>query len=403
MFTIVTRLLFTIINRLKFTFVTDILIMIDFASIYNSSENPVITYRYNTYSVVESYFKKLVKDVKFSNSSLEVLGTSVLGKSIYGFKTGSTGPKILMWSQMHGNESTMTRSLFLWLEQLREAQLLKNIQLYIIPVLNPDGNDSWIRNNANNIDLNRDARDLSQPESQILKKVIDDYQPDVAFNLHDQRTIYGNDIGTKAMQLSFLAPAGDMERSITKARLKSMQVINHIVSNCSKMSYSGIGRYDDAFNPNCVGDSLVSKDIPVILFEAGHANDDYNRNTTTVIMAHALNDAVQFVSNTVEADHPDLIVKEYEQIPNIASSYCDIYLKNVPSQKHRVDIAIMYKELIQDDTLYYVPHITSVNDKTIKNGHRVVDLIQYQLEDLDFEITIDQKIVSPLLDINSFC
>jgi len=243
----------------------------DVATFFKNSNQPVITYRYNTYAVIESYFKELSARITFAESSLEVLGTSVLGKPVYGLKIGSSGSKILMWSQMHGNESTMTRSLFLWLEWVIENGFSTNVQLYIIPVLNPDGNDQWIRNNANEVDLNRDAQDLSQPESQILNTVIERFKPDLAFNLHDQRTIYGSKDGTQAMQLSFLAPAADVDRSVTDARLRSMELINEIVSHCSGMMNHGIGRYDDAYNANCVGDALATSQIPVVLFEAGHA------------------------------------------------------------------------------------------------------------------------------------
>jgi len=343
----------------------------DVATFFKNSNQPVITYRYNTYAVIESYFKELSARITFAESSLEVLGTSVLGKPVYGLKIGSSGSKILMWSQMHGNESTMTRSLFLWLEWVIENGFSTNVQLYIIPVLNPDGNDQWIRNNANEVDLNRDAQDLSQPESQILNTVIERFKPDLAFNLHDQRTIYGSKDGTQAMQLSFLAPAADVDRSVTDARLRSMELINEIVSHCSGMMNHGIGRYDDAYNANCVGDALATSQIPVVLFEAGHATA--------------------------------LTLERYNSIPQIATTYCDMYLKNVPSINGRVAIAIMYKELIKNETLYYVPYITSVNDTTIKNGHRVIDLASYELEDLDFEITTNQEITSSLLEINSFC
>lgn len=375
----------------------------DVAAFFKNSNQPVITYRYNSYALIESYLKELSARISFTDSSLEVLGTSVLERSIYGLKIGSAGPKILMWSQMHGNESTMTRSLFLWLESVIKNGIIDNVQLYIIPVLNPDGNDHWIRNNANDVDLNRDAQDLSQPESQILNTVIERFKPDVAFNLHDQRTIYGSKDGTQAMQLSFLAPAADVDRSVTAARLRSMELINEIVSHCSSMMNHGIGTYDDAYNLNCVGDALATLQIPVVLFEAGHAGDDYNRDTTTVIMANALLHAVEYISSKKHVTDHEAILKKYTNIPQIASTYCDVYLKNVASVNGRVNIAIMYKEVIENEILYYVPYITSVNDDAVKNGHRVIDLASYELVDLDFEISTHQKITSSLLEINSFC
>ena len=43
----------------------------------------------------------------------------------------------------------------------------------------------------------------------------------------------------------------------------------------------GISRYNDVYNPNCVGDSFTSSGIPTILFEAGHYPDDYDRTIVT--------------------------------------------------------------------------------------------------------------------------
>ena len=42
----------------------------------------------------------------------EIVGKSVLGEPIYKLQFGIGKTKILMWSQMHGNESTTTKALF---------------------------------------------------------------------------------------------------------------------------------------------------------------------------------------------------------------------------------------------------------------------------------------------------
>src|SRR5690606_39733034 len=43
---------------------------------------------------------------------IETIGVSVLNAPIYAVKIGSGPKKILMWSQMHGNESTTTKAVF---------------------------------------------------------------------------------------------------------------------------------------------------------------------------------------------------------------------------------------------------------------------------------------------------
>ena len=39
-----------------------------------------------------------------------------------------------------------------------------------------------------------------------------------------------------------------------------------------------VGRFDDSFNINCVGDYFTAQNTPTILFEAGHFKEDYERD-----------------------------------------------------------------------------------------------------------------------------
>ena len=123
-----------------------------------------------------------------------IVGQSVLGKPIYQLVLGSGKTKIFMWSQMHGNESTTTKALFDFINFLqantKESEAILNAFTFcLLPMLNPDGAQLYTRENANGIDLNRDAQDLSQPESKVLRQVFENFQPDFCYNLHDQRTI----------------------------------------------------------------------------------------------------------------------------------------------------------------------------------------------------------------------
>lgn len=342
----------------------------------------------------------------------EILGVSVNRRSIYGLRLGSGEKRILVWSQMHGNESTMTRALFSALNRNQFVGVLKNISLYIIPVLNPDGLDQWTRNNANEVDLNRDAVDRSQPESRLLLEYIERVQPHFCFNLHDQRSIYGSLDGLTAMQLSFLAPAGDLPRTINDTRLASMLVINRIHSCLSKMYQSRTGRYNDSFNIDCFGDYLTSLNIPVVLFEAGHHSDDYNRNEVMGLMSDCLLHALESVANDFnlldndtlsrKRDSQNTITSNYESISEMSSCFVDLLLIKVPSKGDRVDVGVMFKEKIVEDVLCFFPVVCSINDPDVKNGHRVIDCSTMTTDDLDFEINQDGLIQSEVLNIDVF-
>ena len=165
----------------------------------------------------------------------QVIGKSFLGRDIGRVTLGHGSFVILAWSQMHGNESTTTRALvdiFQFLTQ-REHHLsfiesfLASCTLNIVFQLNPDGAKLFTRENATGYDINRDAIECSQPESKILKTLIDHIKPNLCLNCHDQRSLYSLDDSLNPPNISFLAPSIDEDAGINKARFKSINWINN--------------------------------------------------------------------------------------------------------------------------------------------------------------------------------
>ena len=137
---------------------------------------------------------------------------------------GSGPRRILLWSQMHGDEPSATPALLdladtlLASDEPERRAILERSTLLIVPMLNPDGAERYARRNAQAIDINRDALHLSTPEGRLLKAVRDRFQPELGFNLHDQnrRTTVG-DTGVLAT-ISLLAVSGDREGTVTPGR-----------------------------------------------------------------------------------------------------------------------------------------------------------------------------------------
>ncbi len=360
----------------------------------------VIDNRYFSYSSFMDVLNMVLDNEPSSSTQMIELGKSVLEIPIYGLTLGSGKHKILMWSQMHGNESTTTRSLLMFVDWFLKSELQSKFKLYIIPVLNPDGLSHWTRENANNIDLNRDAQNLSQPESQLLRSVFDTFKPDYCFNLHDQRTIYGIPSGSHAVQCSFLSPAANQNRDVTPARIKAMSIINHMVGSINENAISQIGRYGDGFNANCVGDTFQALGTPTILFEAGQSDEDYYRNKTMELITLSLQSAIKFIEENNKINDEEVITS-YNSISAIETNYCDVLIKNVPSGRKNVDLSIMYKEVLKDNLLHFVPILSGVNDIKVVNAHRVIDL-KSDKDQIDFEISVNQKFISNNLDICIF-
>lgn len=325
---------------------------------------------------------------------LKEVGKSVQDSPIYTYDIGDGNIKILMWSQMHGNESTTTKAVldlvsFLNQDSDKARLILSKYSIRIIPILNPDGAYLYTRPNSVGVDLNRDSQDLSQPESRVLKEVYTSFVPDFGFNLHDQRTIFGVDGYDKPATVSFLSPSYNESRDINEVRKKSMSVINIMNRRLQTMIPNQVGRFDDGFNLNCIGDTLQYNGVPTILFESGHFPFDYQREETRKYIFFSI---VEALSAIYQLDFSVDPVDEYMKIPQNNKSFCDILLKNVEvhseKNKKNTNFAILYKEVLKGGKIVFEPYISAIGDDTITNGH-----VEYDMggEVFEGEIEIGQE------------
>ncbi|WP_396174586.1 M14 metallopeptidase family protein [Flavobacterium sp.] len=329
---------------------------------------------------------------------VETIGKSVLGKPIYKLEFGTGKTKILMWSQMHGNESTTTKGLFDYINFLNSKTeesdtILKNFTFCILPMLNPDGAELYTRENANGIDLNRDAQNLSQPESIILRNIFNEFQPHYCYNLHDQRTIFGVDDTGNPATVSFLAPAFNESRDINAVRLKAIHVIVAMNDVLQQYIPNQVGRFDDSFNINCVGDTFQYLYVPTILFEAGHFPHDYEREETRKYIFIALFSGIEFLH---ENDIVISKIDDYLKIPQNKVVFYDFVYKNVKinydGKDKIINFAAQYKEVLYKGKVQFEARIAQIGNLDNFLGHVVVDANgePFSSEENDFP-KIDQK------------
>ena len=173
---------------------------------YQQNKEDSLYGRWIPLSKIEPILQKL-NDAVFA---VKDIGSSVQNRPINKVSIGTGKLRVLIWTQMHGNESTGTKAVFDLFKLIQHAdefedivnQILATCTITVIPMLNPDGAETYTRVNANGIDLNRDAVDLEAPESKILRTVVKDVNPHYCFNLHDQRTILP--LGIRKKQPSYL-------------------------------------------------------------------------------------------------------------------------------------------------------------------------------------------------------
>ncbi len=342
----------------------------DFELIFNTCKEQGLKGRYITLDDIEPLL-----NINERNVHLSVIGQSVLGKPIYKYQVGFGKTKILLWSQMHGNESTTTKALFDLFKFLESdfseaKKMIEEFTFCFVPMLNPDGAKSYTRANANGIDLNRDAQDLSQPESRVLREIYENFKPDYCYNLHDQRTIFGVGDSNKPATVSFLAPSYNESREWNASRNEAIKVISGMNNTLQLYIPGQIGRFDDSFNLNCVGDTFQFLGTPTILFEAGHFQNDYDRDITRKFIFFALLSGFKTIYENVIVDN---VFEIYMNIPQNKTSFFDFVYKNVKfnygNSKIITNFAAQYNEELINNTLFFNAFIIKIDDLDNNFGH----------------------------------
>jgi len=227
------------------------------------------------------YWGALAGALRSDRIQVTRLGESVEGRAINAVTAGSGPTTVLLWSQMHGNESAATMSLadiIHWFGTAPEsdslrADLAERLTVVMVPMLNPDGAERFIRENAIGVDINRDARRTATPEGRILKSVRDSLRADFGFNLHDQGTHTAGDDGA-LVAIALLAPAADEERSWGPVRQRARGVAAVIATALGPDIGARMARYDDAFSPRAFGDNMQAWGTSTVLIESGIFPDD---------------------------------------------------------------------------------------------------------------------------------
>jgi len=277
---------------------------------------------------------------------IKKLGESVNGKSINAVKWGNGKTKVMLWSQMHGDEATGTMALFdlfNFIQQDNETVKLinENCELLIIPMVNPDGAAIFTRRNAQQIDINRDFLQTLTPEGKILKQARDGFAPHFGFNLHDQTTLWSVDSTLKPATLSYLAPAFDQALSINEVRKNAMLVIADMFKQLDQILPQHIGLFDDEYEPRAFGDNFQKAGTSTILIEAGGYQDDSEKQEIRkYYFASILSGLIAIASKSYEQQSTE----NYFAIPQNNKQIFHIMINNLVLNGIKVSVGINYDE-----------------------------------------------------------
>lgn len=342
-------------------------------------EKEYSTFRQEEFDSKWLNFEELNRYFSLKSTQKEQIGTSFLGNPIYKLSFGSGEKRLLIWSQMHGNESSGTRAMFdviNFFEQKSElAQaILSNLTIDFIPMLNPDGANVNTRRNAVGIDINRDFLAKESTEIHVLLNQIEKGSYQTLFNLHDQRTIFNVGQTAKPATLSFLAPSYNVEEDVNEVREKTMGIIQAMNTELQKIIPGQVGRYTSEFYPMSTGDNFTKMGYPCVLFEAGHFPDDYQRNETRKYNALAIIAGL----NALLANE-NLPFDTYTSIPQNGQKYLDIILRQVQIKNEGkssvVDLGIYFEDCYNEEKNSVEQHakITEIGDLRKFIGHLEID------------------------------
>ncbi len=300
--------------------------------------------------------------------------------------TVGSGPvQVLLWSQMHGDESTATMAIADILNYIRlsrgegEArELLSRLTVHFLPILNPDGAARFQRRTAQGIDMNRDALALQTPEAQLLKQLKDTIKPAFGFNLHDQAL---STVGSKRelAALALLVPAFDAENSDNEVRLRARQLASAFAAVLKGIGEERVARYDDGFEPRAFGDNMQKWGTSTVLVESGHVMGDPEKVSIRKLNFLGILGSLRALASGESATCDTSL---YQRLPPNGGKAYDLIIRNVrivngSGRSTEADIALSYQV---DTHSEETPRLVDLGDLHTFLGVREIDGRQKEVQ-----------------------
>jgi len=326
------------------------------------------------------------------------VGASAEGRTIPMLRLGTGSVKVLLWSQMHGDESTATMALMDILSFFGKNRnhavtrsILQELDLLIIPMLNPDGAERFQRRTAQGIDMNRDALALETPEARILKTVQHEHHPAFGFNLHDQDPRYSVGATKEVSVIALLAPAHDESRGDNEVRRAAKKVASVFASAIGQFVPGHLSKYDDTFEPRAFGDNVQRWGTSTVLVESGGWPGDREKMFIRKLNFVGLLTSLYTLAN---GSYRTADPATYENLPFGTKYLFDVVIRNARLQANpgvsaaTVDIGINLDEErnAQTGTVSLIGKVMDIGDLRVYGGFREVDVAQRLLDAAEIKL-----------------
>jgi len=227
----------------------------------------------SSYAQMMAYLEPLTG----SSSGVEMkpIGTSASGRTIPALyfsqdtvfaSQRSKKPVVMISCQQHGDEPSGKEAALIVARRLlnEDAALLNNIDLILVPQLNPDGSELGARRNANDMDLNRNHVILTEPESNALHQLFLDWMPEVTLDVHEYNAVKDDWI-----EAGYIKDADEMLGGVTNLNVDS-QIIDFTRNTFIPETGKGIEADGFRFHRYIVGDPFQAK---VVRYSTTAIND----------------------------------------------------------------------------------------------------------------------------------
>ena len=213
--------------------------------------------------------------------SREEFGRSAEDRPLYAVRFGGGPVRVLLFSQMHGDEPSHTMGLadlFAYFarepDDERVSRLAAALTVVAVPMLNPDGAERFVRTNAQGIDINRDARAWASPEMRAFRDLHDGFRPDFVLNLHDQDSRKRIGKSQRLTALALLATPGGPELEDDEQRIRGKRLCGAIRQAAEALVDGHVARFPDEFHPGGSGEFTQRAGAVSVLVECGFWPDD---------------------------------------------------------------------------------------------------------------------------------
>ena len=321
---------------------------------------------------------------------VEEIGRSVEDRPLRHVRWGTGKTSVLLWSQMHGDESTASMALadlFRFLGEHPDHPLVQRLRarttLHFLPVMNPDGAARFQRRNAQGIDINRDARALASPEARALHGLRERLRPAFGFNLHDQNV--GTRVGDseRGTAIALLAPAYNEAREVDATRARAIEVAVAIRAVLEPYIGGYIAKWDDTFNPRAFGDLTAAAGVSTILIESGGIEGDLQKQRLRKLNFLALVGALDAIATGA---HAGLSRAPYDALPENGDTWPALLIRGatlaMPGRPQaQVDVLVEF----DDPLLELGGTIEGIGDLRDANARRTIDATGLYLVPFDPE------------------